>query len=396
MKYFLYPYQPAGIELPKQLPDDLTVVVPEQQKERYEKYVTAASQGQIDTVASLDFAHLVTYFRKKQTQETISDIRTLAEDAMIGVGILKTYFCDKQLDSELSNLFFKDKYYMRSILQGIVPQPEFQAVSSFAQIKNFVEEHGQSVLKPRRADSATGVFVIEPAHLNEFADVNLGEDDYLIETFCPFNHMVTVDGYSVGNEIKLDLYHEYCDLILSTLTTRQNLCVRTSKLYFSSATWVPMIRKQLKEATQKILDVMTVTGETTPFHFEFFYGERGIMFCEVGKRFGGQGMIKLTPFEFGVSIPTAFWQDYLEPGTANLSISKRPQCIAGLLFVMAPPHSDRYQKLHYDWIKSIHQKKGNETATYQSTGSYCFVVEFTSRNEAEFTAHLQQLTKAFQ
>lgn len=66
----------------------------------------------------------------------------------------------------------------------------------------------------------------------------------------------------------------------------------------------------VKEEVKKILTHLTVTDELTPFHFEFFYdiNAEKIVFCEVGKRFGGGKIPTLIQESFNINILEEYWQ----------------------------------------------------------------------------------------
>ena len=66
----------------------------------------------------------------------ITKIITLCEEDVLFCGLLNDYFLNKNTYT-MSNIAFKDKYVMRSLLIGIVKQPYFRLINSAEDIDIF-------------------------------------------------------------------------------------------------------------------------------------------------------------------------------------------------------------------------------------------------------------------
>ena len=82
--------------------------------------------------------------------------------------------------------------------------------------------------------------------------------------------------------------------------------MRTSKLYNKN---LRSIQEKIFEESKKILQVVSFNEEITPFHFEWFYSPetQEILFCEVGRRFGGGEIPRLIKNAFDVDILEEYW-----------------------------------------------------------------------------------------
>ena len=189
---------------------------------------------------------------------------------MIWIGLLKSYFCQNELDYATSNILFKDKYFMRSIAQGIVLQSKFAEVNSIQRAQNFIFKNGKSVIKPRQMDSAKGIIVVENIEDNRLNAIDFEQSQLMVETYCDLKNMVTVDGFSNGKEIEELYFHEYFSPLLNAINSEEYIGVRTSRLYFSNAQYAEKTRLRLRTACAKILGKISCRDEVTPFHFEFF------------------------------------------------------------------------------------------------------------------------------
>ena len=80
-----------------------------------------------------------------------------------------------------------------------------------------------------------------------------------------------------------------------------------------------------------MLSALTVKKEVTPFHFEWFYDGENLIFCEVGKRFGGGKIPRLIEDEYGFNILAEYWDlliNGVNPAKYRACDLLMPRCIA--------------------------------------------------------------------
>ena len=114
MKYFIWKFNPKIIKLPDS--KKITYIVPENKSSSYKTF------SNVLYVKNINFKEV---FRALQhiDPSNIEDIFTLDEECMDWVGVLKSIFIPTASSS--SNFLFKDKYFMRSVLQGSIDEPNF-------------------------------------------------------------------------------------------------------------------------------------------------------------------------------------------------------------------------------------------------------------------------------
>jgi hypothetical protein len=141
MKYFIWAYNPKVVGIrPSQ---GISFVVPETKTEAY----LELEINQIIPVKRIDFQTVYPIFKKKQAEgEKIEDIFTLQEEIMDWVGVLKAIFVPGK--TGVSDVLFKDKYYMRSVLKQEVTEPNFYELME----NSAVESIHEGMVKPRRAE----------------------------------------------------------------------------------------------------------------------------------------------------------------------------------------------------------------------------------------------------
>lgn len=239
----------------------------------------------------------------------INKISTLAEEDIEEVALLREFYT-KQSSQLLTDLLFRDKYYMRSFLQNIVSQPNFRLLEQPEDINVFKKVSSANFFIVKRRNLAGGSHVkkinresnISPE--NTFIDLYSGE--YLIEEFVDLPQMVTADGYAVAGIIFRFFSHEYNEHLLESFG-HEYLLLRTSHLYNKRYDYIEKIKFQ----SQKVLNIfLRNKGNVTPFHFEWFVNEETdeIVFNEVGRRFGGGNIPQLIQIAFGVDVLNEYWQ----------------------------------------------------------------------------------------
>lgn len=264
--------------------------------------------------------------KKLKENTLIESVTTLSEEDMEWVGFLNDLICEEK-KAYISNALFKNKYYMRTALDGVVLQPEFYYVDTTEKFLSVVEKCKNVIIKPLSSEGARGVKEISENDNGRNIRVCFTESEVLIEEKINIQTMYTCDGYAVGDEIIRFTIHEYEEPIMDSISGSKETIVRTSRVYHENTE----IAYRLLSLCKDVLSVLTVKNEVTPFHFEWFYDGDNLIFCEVGKRFGGAKIPRLIEDEYGFNVLAEYW-DLLINGAnpskyriCNLPI---PRCIA--------------------------------------------------------------------
>lgn len=398
MHIILFRYSARVVMLNHLFETNSIVIAPKSQEQ---KYITFEEEGNplpnVIFIEDYTLPNIVLELRKIKKSETIESITTLSEEDMDWVGLLHDHFVTGN-SRFVSNSLFKDKYLMRSLLIDEVKQPYFRLLESQGDFDKFWSQvtNDIAIIKPRYGAGSEGVFKVgrEEKVLDKYFS-----GKYLIEEFVALEKMMTCDGYAFGTKICRFFSHEYEELLLDTLNTTKEIIVRTNKLY---QTKIELIEKAYREC-KKVLSVFSVEGELTPFHFEWFYSVQTeeLLFCEVGKRFGGAEIPKLINYSFNVDVLKEYWQALIGDdkgihidGAKDLLLPKKisttysPYRQEGTL-VSVP------QNFEFDWTENtyVFVKVGDKTESAESIVENNFMSQFISENEIEYQENLKKIRK---
>lgn len=298
MKYFIWQYNPdiVGIRSCK----NITFIVPKNRKKQYiQKNIES-----IITVDLCDFKNTYLAIKNQRKQGiNIEDIFSLDEEMMDWIGVLKSIFVSSR--SGVSDILFKDKYYMRSIVNNVVPEPNFFELTS----ENYHDINiSEGMIKPRRADSTKGIkYFDRPLEISQLKNKNgyFSDKDLLVEEFVHYDKMFTVDGYTDFNGHERFFSHEYNNK-LSDYKENGFFTLHTSSLYYDNNA----LLNRLFVLTKQALRALAIEKEITPFHFEWFYSSQtnSFIFTEAGKRFGGAKIPLLIKNSFNIDILDEYWK----------------------------------------------------------------------------------------
>ncbi|AVK62373.1 hypothetical protein C5Z25_11665 [Lactobacillus sp. CBA3605] len=398
MKIFIYRYSPASIALDQLDFSAWLVIAPLNQRASYSAYLTTQ---QLESCFFLTDFQLATVFKKVKEIDVfskITEITTLAEEDIQWVGFLNDFFTRNTQTAFLVDTCFKDKYYMRTVLQDVIYQPIFSNLLSKAQLKTFFKTNGKCLIKPRKSAAANGIQMIKNMSDIDAIDNTFFDTSYLVETYSPLKNMCTCDGFSLDGRIINFSVHEYEYGVLDSFTNKKPFIIRTSKLYARKS----MIHKLFAE-TQKII-ATTVYKKAFPFHFEFFYDEASdaLIFCEGAKRFGGQGVIKLTKNEYQLDFLSDFWHNY------DLPINERPKtkifdpgqriCAWFQVFIPGGTLTKKPDWPSKPWISAVYDfvQINQNYATPPDASSICCSIAFEANSEPEFQQRVNFLSKLSQ
>ncbi|MFR0584958.1 carboxylate--amine ligase [Lactobacillus porci] len=388
MKYFIWAYNPKVVGIrPSQ---GISFIVPEAKKESYFSLGT----DQIISVKRIDFQTVYPVFKKKQAEgEKITDIFTLQEEIMDWVGVLKAIFVPGK--TGVSDVLFKDKYYMRSVLKQEIAEPNFYELTE----NSAVESIHEGMIKPRRADSTKGISYFKaPLPLSSLKNQcgYLSDKDLLVESFVHYDRMFTVDGYTDFQGHSRFFSHEYNNK-LSDFKKTGYFTLHTSSFYYQDQ----QLLQKLFALSKQALQALNVEKDITPFHFEWFYSDKdqSFVFTEVGKRFGGAKIPKLVKQSFGVDLLEEYWKmqegrakeiDWEQPLSPRVCSSSYVQLTNGK--TMMESIEDKIPDLFtYEQNYPI----GEPSRAAESIGDAFFLAQFTSRDAAASDMASVQINKAF-
>ncbi|MCM0599283.1 ATP-grasp domain-containing protein [Periweissella fabalis] len=396
MNYFVYKYSPQSIHAQALI--NTVIVAPRNRQTDYEQYFG----NQLPAMLFLDELNFQTVLAALRQRTDVTSVNTLSEPDGMWVGLIEDIIL-KRPSKYLENTLSKDKYYMRAVLEGVIPQPEFLALVDVTTALDFVQTHAKVILKPRRDDSASGIQVLDvntqslaaiQAQLTTILARN--QDGYMLETFNPYPHMCTVDGYAVDGQITRFIVHEYVTPILASLQAKQALITRTAHFYSRHDS--SMLSK-IFALTQTIISTLNLCDQVMPFHLELFYDDNGnLAFCELGKRFGGGGILELIVAETGVDIAQEYWlRQNGDVISADGPVCLQPTQIVAWYKKFAPtgylttvPTSDLTT---LPWVSAFYPiaQVNTQTQASQSITDLLFKLRFTAADETTFSRHLNQI-----
>lgn len=393
MNIILFRYSPYAVMINYANEHNSIIIAPSAVRKKYEDFcLVGYNIPKIIYIEDYVLPEIIRALRDIQKEYDISNIVTLSEEDMEWVGLVSDFFMEKK-STFVSNTLFKDKYYMRSFLIDIVNQPYFRLIESEDDIWKFWEkvEGNNAIIKTRFGAGAEKIFKYSKNDKNLSEEIFSG--NYMIEEVVEFPNMLTCDGYSFGSSVKRFFSHVYPEeLLLDSLQEGGSgeCIIRTSPMYSTNIKFLKEIFRQCK----KVLEIFAVQGEITPFHFEWFYNRKNeLVFCEVGKRFGGGSIPFLIQYSFGINILKEYW-DQLEKGE-----NKTIPCVSEEQLIFPKKISTTYapykrrgrvtqcpSEKEYEWAEKswIYVHKGAICETPQSIVENAFIVVFVSLTEEEY------------
>lgn len=295
--------------VPKENLNQITIITPAEFKDSYNVFYSEYStKPKIYFLEDWRLPSMITVLNEINLTYNIKKISTLAEEDIEEVALLREFYT-KQSSQLLTDLLFRDKYYMRSFLQDVICQPKFRLIEESKDIDLFKKQSDSNEFILKRRNLAGGSHVKKVSRNNKiipettFLDLYSGE--YLIEEFVDLPQMVTADGYAISGIISRFFNHEYNEHLLESFG-HEYLLLRTSHLYNEKYEYI----NKIKDQSQKVLNIFLRNKDNiSPFHFEWFINEETekIVFNEVGRRFGGGNIPQLIQIAFGVDILNEYW-----------------------------------------------------------------------------------------
>lgn len=227
---------------------------------------------------------------------------------------------------------------------------------------------------------------------------NFFSSRYIIEEFINFENMLSCDGYSVGKDIVRFFSHDYGELLMESLQKTNDNIVRTNNIYYTDINFLWSVFKECS----KILEVFSLEGELTPFHFEWFYdiNTKQIYFCEVGKRFGGGSIPFLIKYSFDVDILQEYWLNLTSDVIQKDCIKKKeglpiPNVISATYSsykrngtIVEIPDLEKFNWTLNTWFFA---SEGEKTKQSASIVDCLFISEFISKTDEEYYENLKKI-----
>ncbi|MGT2783993.1 hypothetical protein [Streptococcus merionis] len=396
MKIFLNKYSTRIFRLDYIYDEDFIILAPKERENKYEKSIKEGlKKAKVLFLEDYTLPNLVSRIRILSKKFPIESVITLSEEYIDWAGFLNDHFVEKNTKS-VSNLMFKDKFYMRSFLMDIVAQPYFRLLESENDIKMFWENSctNTAIIKPRRGAACIGVRKIDKETV---LDDSYFGDHFMIEEFVELKSMITCDGYAIGNSIKRFFVHDNVKLLLESLnSTNGYYLLRTSRFYSDT----DLIRLIFLEC-EKIIKEFSVSGELTPFHFEWFVDpyKGQVVLCEVGKRFGGGDIPDLINDVYDVNILKEYWQIMSSSNSIeNIDYGKTVKIPEKIAATFALYKQTGYVQILPDanelpWAESVYFtiNIGDYVKASENIVENSLLVRFICNNEKEFQEKTEQL-----
>lgn len=181
----------------------------------------------------------------------------------------------------------RDKPTMKDVLREAgVPCAQSTGAATAAEVHAFADEVGfPLILKPRSGAGASGTVRVDDAgELNAaLADFGAtGAESIAVEEFIE-GHEGFYDTLCVNGEPVLDFASHYYPNVLDAMRSRSvsPMFLTTNRLDSAPA------YDEVKEMGRRVVDALGI--ETSAAHMEWFYGDKGLRFSEIGCRPPGVG-----------------------------------------------------------------------------------------------------------
>lgn len=323
MKIFVYSYSPTSIGINYNF-DGYVITTPEQKV----NFINCGIAKKLIYVSEkIDFFHVKLICDRiiKSQHNKITEIFTLQEDDIEWVDLLNHYYFDTSPYPNLA--FFKDKYYMRTILYKEIRQPKCLPVWNKVSYDN-VPKVG--LIKPRRSEAAQGISFYSTKREFDNATKNITiTDGFIAEEKVDYDVMFTCDGIWNKNEI-VEFYSHQDSNKLSDYKVNKYTILYTNENYWNDQRLISL----LKHKTSIVLSKLTQNKGTIPFHMEWFYNKTSqkLTFCEVGARFGGWHIPYLVEQAFGKNYSNDYWHIKKNLTTyKGVEVVLKPECVSAAL-----------------------------------------------------------------
>lgn len=285
-------------------------------------------------------------------------------------------------------LKFRDKLLMKvEVRKAGIRTPYFLKAKDIDNVRDFYEKYGSCVVKPLDGmGSVSTYFVKSLDDISQLNKINSKLTNYIVEEHIE-GDMYHCDSIVEQGDIKMCSISQY-SRPPANFSNGQNL---SSVMIENSP-----LREEIERLNQKVLKTLNIINGVT--HLEFFVtSEKEIIFCEVGSRAGGSGIIPSIQEVYGINLFKADIHTQLQ---SSVRINKSDQYAGWLIIVGKPGIIDEISnenEFTYSWItyKNVMHSKGDTLEEVKSsTGA---VAEFTivGRSEWDVKQKIRFIEKNF-
>ncbi|WP_139405814.1 ATP-grasp domain-containing protein [Aeromonas veronii] len=225
---------------------------------------------------------------------TINAVIAMDEQCIYPSALAREYFNLPGLRPDAAEMV-RNKHKMKEwVSKSSVSCPEFISGNSISEIFKFYKEHGRVVCKPLDGMGSKETSIIESdEQLSNVISLLEKENrlhNFIFEEFIPAE-IYHLDGVYYNSELvfsSLGSYDEPPVYFANSVGQTTNL-THHGIIY--------------EKANQALHDIMqTFKLEFGVFHFEFFYYKNEVVFCEIGLRPAGGGIVEAIKFQCGTDL----------------------------------------------------------------------------------------------
>ena len=232
-----------------------------------------------------DEAALLAAVRRVQAQVWVDRLEATIESHMLTVSKVREA-CGIPGTSYRQTLLCRDKTFMKDFMREHgIPTAASRAVRSAAEVRDFVETHGYPiVLKPKDGAGAAATYRADDDESLQGALDEIGGSGALtiaVEEFVS-GHEGFYDTLTVGGEVVYEFISHYYPNVLEAMRTRWVSPVIITTNRVDSPGY-----DELKALGRKVISALGL--QTAPTHMEWFFGDKGLKFSEIGARPPGVG-----------------------------------------------------------------------------------------------------------
>lgn len=274
---------------------------------------------------------------------------------------------------------FRNKTVMKETLKHAnIRIPVYENISSLEQISNFFNKFKKVVIKPKRGMGSENTFIIEQAQdlHDAFQKVSYNLSEFEIEEFIE-GEMYHVDSIVENYQVKLSSVSKYQN---STLGYKSGESFLASYMIGESE-----LNEDIRKFNEKIISTLELEKGVT--HLEVFITpSNDIVFCEIGARAGGAGVMPCIEESYNINLFHAHIKSDLgEP----LPSPKPTGLLAGWIIfygkegiIKSLPEIELFNK---EWIPTyrLFVKNGDtlEHPRYSTDSIASFIITATDENE---------------
>ncbi|GIP65344.1 hypothetical protein J32TS6_38990 [Virgibacillus pantothenticus] len=267
---------------------------------------------------------------------------------------------------------FRDKISMKNkVKENSIPVPYVEKISNQKDAENFVMKYGKSVIKPIDGMGTKDTFIVNSA--SDIPELDLS-NQYEIEKFIK-GDMYHCDSVVLNGEVKVCSVSRYLN---STLNYSVDGYLASIMIDDSD------LIEKMRQFNQEVISALNFKNGVT--HLEVFYDseEDSIVFCEIGARSGGAGVIPSVKYVYGVDLTETYVRLQLEE---EITIPKAKDTYAGWVVIHKKEgiitEISNEDEFNFDWVlfKSINGKPGD--VIKRADNSVASIADFTIIGNSE-------------